>query len=249
MFLNADSLGSHLAGTKWFAVFLPTLPDEPLCTRSPDSWTYVTLAPVRTLLVVRSSEDEPAAWSAALNNDGDAFAAIFDLHRDRVFRHALRMTSNVHDAEDVTAATFLELWRRRSSVRVVDGSVLPWLLVTTTNLARNLARGIRRHRALIAALPRSEGARSAEDVALEHIEEKRIAARLREALITLSPSDAALITLTMFEHYSPAQAAIALGISDGAARTRLHRARTRMATALGAFSTAVGDSTTKEKSR
>jgi len=233
----------------WSAVFPPTLRDEALWVRSFDSWTYVTLAPVRTLLVVRSNEDAPAAWAAALDNDGVAFAAIFDLHRDRVYRHALRMTSNVHDAEDVTAATFLELWRRRSSVRVVDGSVLPWLLVTTTNLARNLVRGLRRYRALITTLPRCEGARSAEDVALDRIEEMRIATQVREALVTLSPSDAALITLSMFEHYSPGQAAAALGISDGAARTRLHRARTRMATALGAFSTAAGDDTTKEKSR
>jgi RNA polymerase sigma factor (sigma-70 family) len=217
--------------------------------QSSDSWTCVTLTPVRTLLVVRSISDEPAAWAAALDNDGDAFAAIFDLHRDRVFRHALRMTSNVHDAEDVTAATFLELWRRRSSVRVVDGSVLPWLLVTTTNLARNLARGLRRYRTLIAALPRAEDARSAEDDALEQIEEMRTAARVREALSTLTPSDAALITLTMFEHYSPAQAAAALGISDGAARTRLHRARTRMATALKTLVAADYDDTLKEKSR
>lgn len=222
---------------------------EPLFVRSSDSWTCVTLATVRTLLVVRSNEGEPATWAAALDNDGDAFAAIFDLHRDRVYHHALRMTANVHDAEDVTAATFLELWRRRKSVRVVEGSVLPWLIVTATNLARNLARGLRRYRALIAALPRSEDSRSAEDVALGRIEEMRIAAQVREALSALAPSDAALISLTVFEHYSPAQAAVALGISDGAARTRLHRARTRMATTIEALATADRDDTTKERNR
>ena len=88
-------------------------------------------------------------WHAALAGDTDAFVAIFDLHHHRVYRHALRMTANVHDAEDITAAAFLELWRRRKSVRMVDGSVLPWLLVTATNLAWNLARGLRRYRALI----------------------------------------------------------------------------------------------------
>ena len=232
----------------WSAVFPPTLRDEALWVRSFDSWTYVTLAPVRTLLVVRSNEDEPAAWAAALDNDGVAFAAIFDLHRDRVYHHALRMTANVHDAEDVTAATFLELWRRRRSVRVVDGSVLPWLLVTATNLARNLARGLRRYRTLIATLPRAEDARSAEDDALERAEEMRIASQVREALSALTPSDAALITLTMFEHYSAAQAAAALGISDGAARTRLHRARTRMATALETLAAADYDHPMMEKS-
>jgi RNA polymerase sigma-70 factor (ECF subfamily) len=192
----------------------------------------VTLALMRTVLVVRSTGDEASDWTAALSNDADAFVAIFDRHHDRVYRHALRLTENTHDAEDITAGAFLELWRRRKSVRVVDGSTLPWLLVTATNLARNLTRGLRRYRTLIATLPRAEVGRSAEDAAVERIEEARLASQVREALGALSPSDAALITLTMLEHYSPAQAALALGISSGAARTRLHRARSRLAEAL-----------------
>lgn len=209
----------------------------------------VTLARMRTVLVVRSNEDEATAWTAVLDNDGDAFVAIYDKHRDRVYRHALRMTANVHDAEDVTAGAFLELWRRRKAVRVVDGSVLAWLLVTTTNMARNLARGLRRYRALLATLPRADNERSAEDVALEKVEEVRIAAKVRDALDSLTPSDAALITLTMFENYSSAQAAVALGSSDGAARTRLHRARARVATSLGASEKDENISTTKEANR
>jgi len=94
-------------------------------------------------------------------------------------------------------------------VRVVDGSVLPWLLVTTTNISRNLTRGIRRYRALIASLPRATEMRSSEDLALETIEEIRLAAKVREAMGTLPPADAALIALTAFERYSPAQAAAA----------------------------------------
>jgi RNA polymerase sigma-70 factor (ECF subfamily) len=182
---------------------------------------------------VKIGEDETIAWANVLRNDGDAFGAIFDHHRDRTYRHALRLTANVHDAEDVTAGAFLELWRRRTSVRVVDGSVLPWLLVTTTNLSRNVTRGLRRYRALIAALPRAEVAQSAEEAALVQIEATRLAAEVQDALNGLSSSDAALIALTMFEGYSPAQVATALGISEGAARTRLHRARSRMAEVLG----------------
>ncbi|MDE3007472.1 MAG: sigma-70 family RNA polymerase sigma factor [Acidobacteriota bacterium] len=198
---------------------------------------------------VKSVGDEATVWAAVLDHDADAFVAIFDQHRDRVFRHALRMTANVHDAEDVTAGAFFELWRRQKSVRVVDGSVLPWLLVTTTNLARNLTRGLRRYRALIDSLPRAQNVSSAEDVALEHFEELRIAAQIKEALGGLSAADAALITLTMFEHYSTAQIAAALGITDGAARTRLSRARGRMADLLVASEHDENAAATKEKSR
>jgi RNA polymerase sigma-70 factor (ECF subfamily) len=198
-----------------------------------DRTVRVTLTPMRTIPVVGSPRDESAAWTAALENDENAFAVVFDLHRDRVYHYALRMTSNTHDAEDVVAAAFFELWRLRKSVRVVDGSVLPWLLVTTTNLSRNLTRGIRRYRSLIASLPRARAMRSSEDAAVETIEEIRLAANVRDAINALPASDAALITLTAFEDFSPGQAGVALGITEGAARTRLHRARTRMAAALG----------------
>jgi RNA polymerase sigma factor (sigma-70 family) len=198
---------------------------------------------------VRSSRGESGTWDASLTGDVDAFVDIFDLHHNRVYRHALRLTANVHDAEDVTAAAFLELWRRRRSVRVVDGSVLPWLIVTATNLSRNLVRGLHRYRALIATLPRAEVADSAADIAVERIEEERIGEEVRQALGALSSADAALLALTMFEHYSPAQAAAALGISDGAARTRLHRARSRMATALGRSLVGDCETTTKEEPR
>jgi RNA polymerase sigma factor (sigma-70 family) len=194
---------------------------------------------------VRSSRNEPRTWDEALAGDSDAFVAIFDLHHDRVYRHALRMTANGHDAEDITAGAFLELWRRRRSVRLVDDSVLPWLLVTATNLARNLARGLRRYRALINALPRAETTNSAADIAVKRIEEERIDEQLRRALNTLSKSDAAILALTMFEQYSPAEAAVALGISDGAARTRLHRARTHLAAALGTSLAGERDTTTR----
>jgi len=127
--------------------------------------------------------------------------------------------------------------------------VLPWLLVTTTNLARNHARGLRRYRALIDALPRSDDARGAGDVAIEHIEEVVVVEQLRQALNSLGKSDAALIALTAFEQYSPAQAATVLGISEGAARTRLHRARARMAAALEAAPAGERNDVTKEMLR
>jgi RNA polymerase sigma-70 factor (ECF subfamily) len=209
----------------------------------------VTLSSVRTVLVVRASDDEGADWEASLANDANAFVSIFDRHRNRVYRHALRLTTNAQDAEDVTAAAFLELWRRRKTVRLVDGSVLPWLLVTTTNQARNVARSRRRYRALLASLPHSEDMRSAEDEALQRIEETRITEQVREALHSLTPSDAALIALTAFEHCSNTEVATVLGISEGAARTRLHRARARMAAVVGPIAGADGAITKMEESQ
>ena len=106
---------------------------------------------------------ESELWNRSLGGDSSAFGELFDKHRDRIFRHAFRLVGNVHDAEDAAATVFLELWRRRKQVRVVDGSILPWLLVTTTNACRNIQRAARRYRTFIDALPRDPDALGAEE--------------------------------------------------------------------------------------
>jgi RNA polymerase sigma-70 factor (ECF subfamily) len=130
------------------------------------------------------------------------------------------------DAEDVTAAAFLELWRRRESVRLVDGSVLPWLLVTTSNLSRNARRSTRRYRALLGRLPRAGAAPDPAEVMLG-----AAPAGWDDALVThlrdLNRADQALITLVALEGFTVSEAAEALGISLAAAKSRLHRIRRR----------------------
>ncbi len=96
---------------------------------------------VRTLRGVRHATDakvrrspvelDSTLWGRSLTGDGEAFDVLFDRHRDRVFRHACRLADTRQDAEDAVASAFLELWRCRAKVQLVDGSVLPWLLVTT----------------------------------------------------------------------------------------------------------------------
>lgn len=174
------------------------------------------------------STDDAARWAAACAGDGEAFGRVFDEHRDRVFRHALRLVDTVADAEDVTAAAFLELWRRRTDVRLVDGSVLPWLLVTASNIARNLRRSTFRYRRLLDRLPRTEHALDPAD----HMDV--ISPSLASALRRLPTRDLQLVTLVIVEDVALADAATVLGITPGAAKVRLHRARTRLRTHLTA---------------
>ena len=56
--------------------------------------------------------------------------------------------------------------------------------------------------------------------------------RLRAALSVLTESDRELLLLVGWEGLSQAEAATALGISPGAARVRLHRARKRVLSTL-----------------
>jgi len=173
---------------------------------------------------------EAALWHRGLRGDAEAFGALFDLHRDRVFRHAFRILQNHADAEDATAVSFLELWRRHTHVRVVNGSVLPWLLVTVTNASRNLRRSRARYWRLLEALPREDSVPSAEEIAFVRAE---LSPELGAALKTLGSRDAQLLSLVALEGYQIADAAAALGLTPGAARTRLHRVRTRLQHSLG----------------
>lgn len=178
-----------------------------------------------------AGRSEQALWERGAAGDAVAFGELFDLHRDRVFRHAYRiLLRDVADAEDAAAVAFLELWRRRRQVRLVDGSPLPWLLATTTNTCRNLDRARRRYRALLDSLPHGTHTPSAEDTALAALAAD---GDLTGALATLSSAEAELFALVAVEGYSITDAAAAVGASPGAARTRLHRIRNRLQQHLG----------------
>ncbi|HMH58661.1 MAG TPA: sigma factor, partial [Galbitalea sp.] len=81
--------------------------------------------------------DDEHDWADALRGNGEAFGRIFDRHRHRhrLFRHSYRLVAVTADADDIVSIAFLEAWRRADAVRFVDGSMLPWLLVTATNSA------------------------------------------------------------------------------------------------------------------
>lgn len=201
--------------------------------------------------------DEELLWRRARRGDGQAFGVVFDLHRDRVYRHALRLIGERSDAEDVAASAFLELWRRRDVVRLVNGSVLPWLLVTAGNLARNMARARRRYRDFLARLPRSGdraactsgvaglgGSGSAGDAADAADQalagpELGVDPRLREVLRALPELDVTLLLLVSFEDLTVADAAAATGLTPAGAKTRLHRVRQRIRQQLPDFPAAL----------
>jgi RNA polymerase sigma factor (sigma-70 family) len=177
------------------------------------------ILPSRTIQTVTT--DEPRDWALARAGEGEAFGRIFDRHRDRVFRHGLRLVEGVSDADDLVAITFLEAWRRRDDLRLVDGSALPWLLVTATNVSHNLRRSARRHRALLARLP-------IDPHAPDH-SERYDDGDAHRALQKLALADRQVLTLCVLEGFSEREAADALGVPPGTVKSRLARARVRLA--------------------
>jgi RNA polymerase sigma-70 factor (ECF subfamily) len=162
------------------------------------------------------------------DGDADAFGELFDLHHDRVFRQALRMTASVHDAEDVTAVVFLEAWRKRDAMREVNGSVVAWLLVMTNFVHRNYARASRRYREGLQQLPPPENAPDHADAVDDRIDRDSRRAAMRSALAQLPKRDQDILTLCVLEELSTADAAAALGVAPGTVKSRLSRAKARL---------------------
>ncbi|PZF10306.1 hypothetical protein DEJ25_13190 [Curtobacterium sp. MCPF17_011] len=166
------------------------------------------------------SGDDAEDWATAGRGDGEAYGRVFDRHRDRVHRHALRLVPPEVDVDDVVAVVFLEAWRRRRSARLVDGDLLPWLLVTATNVARNATRATMRYRRLLATLPPAD---HAPDPADRHDDGAAVA-----AFRTLSAADQQVLALCVIAGHREAEAAEVLGVPIGTVKSRLSRARKRL---------------------
>lgn len=189
----------------------------------------------RTFLSVNESSDDAADWALAVRGEGEAFGRVFDRHRARVRRHCIRLVPAVDDAEDALALVFFEAWRKREAIRLVNDSLLPWLLITATNVSHNMARTSRRHRILLSRLPPQELARDHADDFDD--------GPAHDALRRLSPADQQVIALCVLNDFSEKDAASALGVAAGTVKSRLSRAKVRLARLLAEDSSSSTDFT------
>jgi RNA polymerase sigma-70 factor (ECF subfamily) len=151
------------------------------------------------------------------------FRVVFESTYSAVARYARHRGLSGADAEDLVAGTYEVAWRRLNAVPAGEGS-LPWLLAVERNLLRNHWRKQRRERTAMERLDPPEV--SGPEIPTVSWQE------IRRALDRLSDEDRELILLVAWDGLTPAQAAIALGLKPGAARTRLHRARSKLAQLL-----------------
>lgn len=149
-----------------------------------------------------------------------AFGEIVRRHGGPLYAVAYRWLESVPDAEEVVQDAFLLLWRKRGRVHLVGDSALPWLIVTVKHLAANRRRA-RMRRVLHEAAATHEPRFSPD----EHGD---VAELLRRAFDALPPLDAQVARLCLVEDVTYAEAAERLGLTEGAVRNRLSRARTRL---------------------
>jgi RNA polymerase sigma-70 factor (ECF subfamily) len=163
--------------------------------------------------------------------DDDAFGQLFDAYARSVYNHAFRLTGDWSTAEDVVSLTFLEAWRLRRRVDAEGGSLRPWLLGIATNIVRNTRRAARRHAAALTRLPPGEAVRDIADEVADRVDDAEQLAVVRLALDTLRRNEREILALCVWSELDYATAAEALGIPVGTVRSRLSRARKKLAAA------------------
>lgn len=155
------------------------------------------------------------------------FEQLYRAHARALLAYALRRVERSEDAVDVLAETMLVAWRRSGDVPPGAEARL-WLFGVARLVLANHRRGEQRRSRL--------GERLREDVArfvgpdlIAAVETNLVVAA---ALDRLGEEDREILRLTAWEGFSPHEIAVVLAIPAATARTRLHRARGRLRTAL-----------------
>lgn len=170
----------------------------------------------------------------AAHGEGGAFDELVRRHEGRVFRLVRAATATREDAEDALQEAFLAAYRACGSFRG-ESAVRTWLLI----IARNAAYHVRQRRARTETAAADDTLESLASAAgwgdtdpERRFEERERRDRLTAALATLAPSDREVLVLRDMEELSGDAVARALGLTVPAMKSRLHRARLKLAAAL-----------------
>jgi RNA polymerase sigma factor (sigma-70 family) len=183
------------------------------------------------MYAVMSLEPDASVLARSIDQP-DCFALLFDRHFAHVYRY-LRRRLGDELAGELAAETFLQAFRSRARFTAGEASVLAWLYGIAANLVRmNHRAEERRLRAYARAASRLSGYEPA--IAVEdRLDAEALGPALALALAGLSPALREVLVLHAWAGLSHEEIAGALGSSSAAVRTRLSRARSRLAAGLG----------------
>lgn len=168
---------------------------------------------------------------ATLRGDTTAYAALFERHIGAVRTAVRGHVGRDYDAvEDGAQEAFTRALARIDTLRE-PSRFRPWLL----QIARNTATDLRRHNTKIEREQIDDG--GGEGVVLVdddsfgpevEAELRELAQEVHGAVAGLSQRDMTAISMVLWLGFGPREIGQALGITSGAAKVLLHRARKRM---------------------
>jgi RNA polymerase sigma factor (sigma-70 family) len=177
--------------------------------------------------------DDRELWRLMSERDSLALAALLDRHLSTVCNHCFRMTASWHSAEEVGSTVFLRAWQKCDREPLRADTALPWLLTVASNLARNELRATTRRLRLVGRAHRPEPVPDPADDVASRLDDE---ARMRDVLAAvrqLPRGEREALALCLWSGVSYADAAVQLGITEASVRSRVSRARARLAKLTG----------------
>lgn len=153
---------------------------------------------------------------AAQRGDVDSIAALVSGSHPHVRRFAHSLCASPEDAEDAAQEALIILYRKIGMLRAF-GALASWMFRIVRNECLRRSRMLLRHQAPIT----DRAVVSAEEEVLQRLEAGRVAAAIAE----LPADQRRVLIMRDVQGYSGPMVATALGLSNAAMKSRLHRAR------------------------
>jgi RNA polymerase sigma-70 factor (ECF subfamily) len=171
---------------------------------------------------------EQQLLAALRDRDPEAFAFLFDTYSDRVYRLAAGLLADDDEAEGVVQETFLRLFERLDSFEG-RSTLGTWLYRVAYNLSMDR---LRRRRPTLSldgdgedSLPEVTNLADWRDAPERFLSAEEMSAELGRAIAALPETLRAVFMLREVEGLATDECAQVLGITAGAVKVRLHRAR------------------------
>ncbi|QEV20010.1 RNA polymerase sigma factor [Streptomyces alboniger] len=159
---------------------------------------------------------------ARAGRDASAFEPLVRRHSDALHGYFARRAPGA--ADDLLAEAWLQAYSTRHGFDADRGPARAWLFGVARNVLSAHWRRTERQR----TGPRGEGRDDPWEAVDARLDAAAVAPRLRALLAELPSVERELLLLVAWEQLTPGEAAAAVGIPAGTARSRLHRARNRL---------------------
>lgn len=156
-------------------------------------------------------------------SDSAAFAQLYRLHYDNIFRYCARRLFNRHTAEDVTSIVFFKAMRTIGSFEGNSKDFRNWLYRIATNAVNDHMRTAKRRADAIRNIALVHGSDHTLDSESD-TERQEEMLPVKRALLTLKPKQQTVITLRFFEKLKLTEIAKILGQNPATTRSQLSRA-------------------------
>ena len=162
--------------------------------------------------------------------DETAFLLLYERYRTQIFRFAYRMLGSVELAEDITHDCFLSLIKRPGRFDPSRASLRTYLYAA----ARNLALKNYRHNNNEVAFDNASDQPHPQCIEgpLQQLIDEELSKEVRKAVAGLPPLQREALTLFEYEELTLAEIAVVVGADVGTIKSRIHRARARLRSAL-----------------